>query len=136
MVVWGRGQWTGAQQWSLADLGGEARAAVEGLDIEAIESLAAGVCPVCGSALVWGEALPVGLLAMVDKQPLGAGYYRLADIRPPPAQDKFRPRYSLLGYLLNVKHYKLELAGKRAEGEALREAQEQQGWWSGLLNSN
>ncbi|GAI44522.1 unnamed protein product, partial [marine sediment metagenome] len=33
--------------WSLADLGGKAREVVEDLDIRAIESLVAGVCPVC-----------------------------------------------------------------------------------------
>ncbi|GAI49217.1 unnamed protein product, partial [marine sediment metagenome] len=37
--------------WSLADLGGKAREVVEDLDIRAIESLVAGVCPVCGEAL-------------------------------------------------------------------------------------
>ena len=32
---------------------------------------------------MWCEALPIGLLNMVEKQPLLAGYYRLADIPPP-----------------------------------------------------
>ncbi len=37
--------------------------------------------------------MPIGLLNMIDKQPLGAGYYRLADIPPPwglPADVKLR----------------------------------------------
>ena len=84
---------------------------------KAIESLTEGICPVCGEALVWGEALPIGLLNMVEKRPLGAGYYRLADVHPPPGRDKYHPRYALLGYLANIKHYKLEVARKRAEAE-------------------
>jgi hypothetical protein len=134
MVVWGRGQWDGEPSWSLADLGGKARAEVDGLDIEAINSLRAGVCPVCSKPLVWGEALPIGSLNMVEKQPLGAGYYRLADVRPLPVADKFNPQYPLLGYLLNIKHYKLEVARKRAETEGAVEAEYQGVLWRDLLN--
>ncbi|MBA7590787.1 hypothetical protein ES708_32926 [subsurface metagenome] len=136
MVVWGRGQWDGEPSWSLADLGGKAKAEVEGMDIEAIEDLAAGVCPVCGKPLTWGEAMPIGLLTIVSKQPLGAGYWRLADMKPPPVQDKFHPKYPELGYLLNIRHYKIEAATRRAEAEARAEAVDYQGWWDSLINSN
>jgi len=81
MVVWGRGLWDGKPCWQLDDLKGKAKKEVEGMDIEAINSLAAGKCPCCGEPIKWGEALPIGLLNMVDnKQPLGAGYWRLPDI--------------------------------------------------------
>ncbi|MBA7675779.1 hypothetical protein ES703_84016 [subsurface metagenome] len=134
MVVWGRSQWDGPSVWSLADLGGEARADVEDLDIEAINCLGAGICPVCGKSLVWGEALPIGLLAMVDKQPLGAGYYRLADIRPPPelpAEVKLK-----LHWLELVHRAEVQVAIARAEAEAKAEAEAYQGWWASLLNSD
>ncbi|MBA7678632.1 hypothetical protein ES703_86910 [subsurface metagenome] len=128
MVVWGRGQWDGEAAWSLADLGGKARAEVEGLDIEAIESLAAGVCPVCGKELTWGEALPIGLLAMVDKKPLGAGYWRLADIRPPPGlPDDVKRR---LYWMELIHRAEVQVAIARAKAEAY------QGWWADLINSN
>ncbi len=134
MVVWGRGQWDDEPSWSLADLGGEARAEVEGLDIQAIESLAAGVCPVCGEALTWGEALPIGLLNMIDKRSLGAGYYRLADNKsPPPVADDVKQR---LYWMELVHRAEVKVAIERAEAEARAEAVESQGWWADLLNSN
>jgi len=87
------------------------------------------------------------LLNIVDKQPLGASYYRLADVRPPPvketsaprgadvSKDKFHPKYPLLGYLLNIKHYKLAVARKRAEAAGAAEADYQAVLWRDLLNS-
>jgi len=134
MVVWGRGKWNSEPSWSLDELSGKAKAEVEGLDIEAIESLAEKRCPVCGEAVVWGEALPIGLLAMVDKTPLGAGYYRLTDNKSPPVRDKYHPKYPLLGYLANIKHCRLDAAKKRAEAEAAIEAEEYQSFWADLLN--
>ncbi|MBA7537158.1 hypothetical protein ES705_29425 [subsurface metagenome] len=134
MVVWGRGQWDDEPSWSLADLGGEARAEVEGLDIQAIESLVAGVCPVCGEALTWGEALPIGLLNMIDKRSLGAGYWRLTDNRsPPPVADDVKQR---LYWMELVHRAEVKVAIERAEAEARAEAVESQGWWADLLNSN
>ena len=134
MVVWGRGQWDGEAAWSLADLGGEAKAEVEDMDIQAIESLAAGVCPVCGEALTWGEALPIGLLNMIDKRSLGAGYYRLADNKsPPPVADDVKQR---LYWMELVHRAEVKVAIERAEAEARAEAVESQGWWADLLNSN
>ncbi|MBA7537916.1 hypothetical protein ES705_30188 [subsurface metagenome] len=134
MVVWGRGQWDGEAVWSLSDLGGEAKAEVEGLDIEAINSLVSGVCPVCGLALTWGEALPIGLLDMVDKQSLGAGYWRLADIPPPPElPDDVKQRL----YWLELLHRaEVQVAVARAEAEARAKAAEYQGWWAGLISNN
>ena len=134
MVVWGRGQWDDEPAWSLGDLGDKAREVVDELDIRAIESIVAGVCPVCGEALTWGEALPIGLLDMVDKQSLGAGYYSLGDLPPPPVQPadvKFRL------YALELAHrVEVRQSVARAEAEARAEAGEYQGWWSGLLDTD
>ena len=132
MVVWGRGQWDNEPCWSLADLGGKAKAEVEGLDIEAINSIVAGVCPVCGSALIWGEALPLGLLDMVEKRSLGAGYWRLADMRSPPGQpDDVKQRLYWLGVIHRAE---VQVAIARAEAEVRAEVVENQGWWASLLN--
>jgi len=134
MVVWGRGQWDGSPVWSLADLQGKAKAEVEELNIEAIEALADKRCPVCSSAVVWGEALPVGLLDMVEKQPLGAGYYRLADVRPPPGlPDDVKQRLYWLDLIHRVE---VKVAVERAEAEARAEAAESQGWWASLLSGD
>ncbi|MDI6815543.1 MAG: hypothetical protein QMC90_05670, partial [Dehalococcoidales bacterium] len=84
MVVWGRGQWDGKAVWSQDNLSSPYQGEEEGLDVEAINSLKDGICPVCGKALTWGQALPIGLLNIVEKQCLGVGYYRLTDMRPPP----------------------------------------------------
>lgn len=134
MVVWGRGQWDSEPSWSLDELSGKAKAEVEGFDVQAIESLGSGVCPVCGEALVWGEALPIGLLDMVDKQDLGAGYYRLADNKSPPlVADDVKQRL----YWLELAHrVEVKVAIERAEVEARAEAVESQGWWADLLSSN
>ena len=134
MVTWGRGKWDSELSWSLDELSGKAEAEVEGLDIEAIEALVEKRCPVCGEAVVWGEALPIALLNMVDKTPLGAGYWRLADNKSPPVRDKYHPKYPLLGYLVNIKHCRLEAAKKRAEAEAAIEADYQSAFWRDILN--
>jgi len=116
----------------MADLGGMARAEVEGLDIEAVNNLASGICPVCGSALVWGEALPLGLLFHVAKLPLGAGYYRLADIRPPPGlPDDVKTR---LYWMELIHRAEVKVAAERVERERAAEAEYQAAFWRDILN--
>jgi len=133
MVVWGRGLWAGQAAWSLADLKGKAKAEVEGLDIEAIDALVNKVCPVCGKPLVWGEALPIGLLNMVEKEDLGAGYWRvLPDVPPPwglPEDVKFR-----LYWMELIHRAEVQVAAERARCEAAIEAECQAVLWRDLLN--
>jgi len=137
MVVWGRGLWDAEPAWSLADLKGLAKAAVEGLDVQAIDALVNKVCPICGKPVVWGEALPIGLLKMVEKEDLGAGYWRvLPDIPPPwglPDDVNFRLRCMELKHRLEIR-----LAAERAEreraAEAALEAEYQAVLWRDLLN--
>jgi hypothetical protein len=123
MVVWGRGQWGGEPCWLLADLAEKSQAAVEGLDVQAIESLTQKKCPVCGQPVQWGEALPIGLLNLVEKRSLGAGYYRLADSRASPGlPDEAKER---LRWLMMVKLATELAAVEEARAEALLEAEYQ-----------
>jgi rRNA maturation protein Nop10 len=132
MVVWGRGQWECEPVWSLTDLKGKAKAEVEGLDIKAIGALADKICPVCGEGVVWSGALPVGLLNLVDKKSLGAGYYRLADARASPGlPDDIKRRI----YWLEVVHrVKVQDDIKARHAEALAEAECQAVLWKSILN--
>ncbi len=62
----------------------------------------------------------LGLLNMVDKQPLGAGYYRLADIPPPwglPADVKLR-----LHWMELIHRAEVQVAAERAERKRATEA--------------
>jgi len=109
MVVWGGGvrgggRWHGESAWSLADLRGKARAAVEGLDVKALESLGDKKCHICGEELAWHKPLPIGLLKMVDKTSLGAGYYQGVDVRaPPPLPEEIVTSLWQLEYLAGLK---------------------------------
>ncbi|MBA7538898.1 hypothetical protein ES705_31176 [subsurface metagenome] len=134
MVSWGRGQWGGEAVWSLSDLGVATPTDIEGLNIEAINSLAEKKCPVCGEPVKWGEALPIGLLSMVEKESLGAGYYRLKDVRSPPelpAAVKLKLHWMELLHRVEVRQ-----AQERAEARAKAEAEEYQSWWDSLVNKN
>ena len=134
MVAWGRGRWNDEPSWSLVDLGGVARVATEGLDIKAIKSLFEGVCPVCGLPLTWGKPRPIGLLLGAEKTPLGAGYYRFTDSPRSPPGDWYHLLYPRLGYLQNLKHYKLELAADRAGQELAAEADYKAALWRAEVN--
>ena len=131
-VAWGRDEWKGEAVWSLADLSGEALADGEGLDIEAINSLAKGVCPECGEPIKWGKPLPVCLLDMEEKKSLGAGYYRLADIKTVPvqsAEDKQRL------YWLDIIHrVEVKLAVERSLARDKAQAVDNQGFWTSLVS--
>jgi len=81
---WGSGNWSGELVWSLEDLTGEAKKEVINMDYKAIESLQAGISPKTGGKITWGKALPIGILDNIPKRDLGAGYYELEPVRPPP----------------------------------------------------
>ena len=101
MVVWGK--WDGEAVWSLADLTSPYREEVGELVIRSINSLRANVCPECGKELVWSEPLPIGLLEVEeDKQPLGAGYWRLPDAHSPPGLSDDRIKRLLWAYWLEM----------------------------------
>lgn len=136
MVVWGRGKWNGEAVWSPDDLTSSYQEKAEELDIQAVNSLKASVCPECSGALVWSEPLPIGLLAVADKQPLGAGYWRLADAHPPPGlPDNIKQ----LLYWLEViriarERAKAELRMAQAEVARAVKAEYQQVLWQDLLH--
>jgi len=130
---WGYGKWEQEPVWSLDDLQGKEDLA--GLDTRAIESLGTGICPSpnCGLPIHWGSVQAISILAAQEgKRSLGAGYWELPPVPPP----ELRPRDSILGYLVNMKHCKLERAHQRADAEAGREAEEYQSWWYSLVNEN
>jgi len=132
MVVWGRGQWNEPAVWSIDDLGGKGKTEIEGLDIEAIDNIVNRICPVCKLDLKWGKALPIGLLNMVEKESYGAGYYRLADIRPPPElPDDIKQKLYWMQLLHRVE---VRIEAECIEREAVVEAEYQSVLWSGLLN--
>jgi len=116
------GSWKGEPVWELE---GEA-------ELEPIAELEAGRCPVCGEPVAWGKPLPVGLLDMADKIPIGAGYYRLADLPPPrglPEDVKFRL------YWMELNHQEeVQVAMERARREAAIEAEYQAILWQELVN--
>jgi len=76
MVVWGRGKWDDKPVWSLDEPARQASAG-EALGVKAIQRIVNHECPVCGSHLTWGEAAPGRILSLVDKEPYGAGYFRV-----------------------------------------------------------
>jgi hypothetical protein len=79
--TWGR--WSGPELWSLADLPPSAKRELKGVNIEAVNSLAESVCPECKLPIRWSKPRPIAELRQTkDKRKLGAGYYRLPDVKP------------------------------------------------------
>jgi len=132
-VSWGYSFWDAEPAWSLAELKGKARATVEGLDVQAVESLVGGVCPVCGKPIKWGEVLPIGLLNMVEKTDQGAGYWRLPDGRPKFSALTDADR-RVLAWLERIHRAVVQVAMERARREAAIEAEYQAVLWRDLLN--
>ena len=80
------GVWSEPSVWALDELLGEAKTEVEGLDIEAINSLGKSLCYKCGLPIRWSKPRPIAeLRGMGDKVDLGAGYFTLPDVAPPVA---------------------------------------------------
>ncbi|GAI75560.1 unnamed protein product, partial [marine sediment metagenome] len=47
-----------------------------------------GICPRCGKPLDWSKVMPISVLeAQEGKRSLGAGYWELPPVRPPPGMD-------------------------------------------------
>ncbi|MDD5702925.1 MAG: hypothetical protein PHU23_12850 [Dehalococcoidales bacterium] len=84
MVPWGdlRGKQTSDNAaWTMDKVKTRQKKLIEGMNIEAIQKIGEGVCPVCGKYLEWNkDAIPVQLLKEVNKVSYGAGYWRLDDI--------------------------------------------------------
>jgi hypothetical protein len=87
MVVWGR-DWHGEKLWQIPVSKRVDAETGDPVNIEAVTAIAENkVCPICGSHITWHKnALPCRLLDLVDKEGLGAGYYRILD-RPAPVMS-------------------------------------------------
>jgi len=131
---WGSGKWDQEPAWSLDDLQDLAKEDLAELDPRAVESLESGICPSCGLPIDWGKVQTISTLAAQEKRSLGAGYWELPPIRPPPelpAAVRKRLYWMELIHRAEV-HVAMEhaLAREKAEAEAC------QGWWADLVNSN
>lgn len=130
---WGSGKWEQEPAWSLDDLQDPRKQDLAELDARAVESLESGACPSCGLPLDWSKVMPISTLAAQEKRSLGAGYWELPRVRPPPADLPAEVKTRL--YWLELKHrVEVELAQERAEAMAKAEAEEYQGWWHSLVN--
>lgn len=132
---WGAKLWNGEPAWSLDDLEGPAREDVGELDTRAVESLESGNCPSCGLPITWSKPVIIAVLEALEKRSLGAGYWALETVRPPPPDLPAEVRQRL--YCLELIHrVEVRQAVARAEAEAKAEAEEYQGWWTGLLGGS
>lgn len=84
MVVWGR-DWGQEPVWDVDKIDRTDVDTGEIINVGAIEKIVNGACHICGAAIHWDNALPAKFLDLVDKESLGAGYYRIID-RPPPRE--------------------------------------------------
>jgi len=130
---WGSGKWDRQPAWSLDDLQDPGKEDVAELDSRAVESLESGICPSCGLPLDWGKVQTISTLEGQEKRSLGAGYWELPHVRPPPADLPAAVRQRL--YWLELIHrVEVKLAQERAESMARAEAEDQRGWWRSLVN--
>jgi len=130
---WGSGKWEQEPAWSLDDLQDPTKEDVAELDSRAVESLESGICPSCGLPIDWERVQPISTLAAQEKRSLGAGYWELPRVRPPPELPAaVRQRL----YWMELQHrVEVQLAQEKAEAEAGFEAEACQGWWADLINS-
>lgn len=78
------GKWEGLEKaWEMSER--EYKDATgEKVDLRLVKAIIDKKCPVCGLPLIWEKALPAGLLELVDKKPLGLGYYLVSPGHAPP----------------------------------------------------
>ncbi|MBA7546431.1 hypothetical protein ES705_38822 [subsurface metagenome] len=79
--------------------------------------------------------MPISTLVDQEgKRSLGAGYWELPPVRPPPADLPADAKQRL--YWLELLHQvEVEIAEARAESMARAEAEEYQSWWQSLVSS-
>jgi len=119
---WGSKLWNGEPAWSLDDLEGLAREDIGELDARAVESLESGNCPSCGLPITWSKPVIIAVLEALEKRSLGAGYWELETVRPPPADLPAEVRQRL--YCLELIHrVEVRQAVARAEARAKTEAE-------------
>ncbi len=86
---WGSKQWDREPVWSLDDLSGEWEAELSDSQAKAVASLESGECPYDGLPIDWERFLPISVLPELGGRELGAGYWELPYVRPPPYRLDF-----------------------------------------------
>ncbi|MBA7589711.1 hypothetical protein ES708_31800 [subsurface metagenome] len=81
---WGGRKWKVPAVWSLDDLPGKVSADMSDEDTSMVASLEEGKCPRCGLPIQWERWLPISILPAMGGRDLGAGYWELPCVRPPP----------------------------------------------------
>ncbi|GAI63686.1 unnamed protein product, partial [marine sediment metagenome] len=92
---WGSKLWDRQPVWSLDDLPGEQQSDMSDADTRAVASLENGECPWDGLPINWERFLPASVLPELGGRSLGAGYWELPRVRPPP----YRLDFSLIEQL-------------------------------------
>jgi len=86
---WGSKEWSREPVWSLDDLPGEREAGESDSDTRAVASLENGECPRCGLPISWERFLPASVVPELGGRNIGAGYWELPWVRPPPYRLDF-----------------------------------------------
>lgn len=119
--MWSWGKWDDPPAWGV-DQGDQ--------DLAAVESLESGICPECGEPLAWAKPVEIVWLTIWPVEPLGAGYYRLADVRSPPRlPDDLRQR---LHWMELIHRAGVQVSAERAERDRAVEAEYQAALWRDL----
>ncbi|GAI80772.1 unnamed protein product, partial [marine sediment metagenome] len=81
---WGGRKWQVPAVWSLDDLPGERQSDMSDGDTRAIAALELGYCPHDGLKITWSRWQPISILPELGGRNIGAGYWELPYVRPPP----------------------------------------------------
>ncbi|MBA7546965.1 hypothetical protein ES705_39367 [subsurface metagenome] len=88
---WGSKEWSREPVWSLDDLQGKPEADMSDTDARAVSALGLGYCPYDGLPIEWKRFLPASVLPELGGRSIGAGYWELPYVRPPPYRLHFPP---------------------------------------------
>lgn len=105
---WGSKRWAGRAVWSLDDLPGERAAGTSDIDTRAVAALELGYCPLDGLPIVWERWQPISRLPEMGGRSIGAGYWILPGVSPPPYRLDFS---GVAGHIAPLGEYKRSVGG-------------------------